>query len=129
MSTTSSTRAFFFSVIFFPLAEFFFSFSLGLFSFRKLSVLNITLVDLPGTTKIPLPSHPPDIVEQIRKMILAYIEREDCLILAVTPANTDLATSDALSIAKEVDPSGRKSRVTSRVESRVRRGSKTLLLA
>nr|DBA30034.1 TPA: hypothetical protein GDO54_006067 [Pyxicephalus adspersus] len=39
-------------------------------------------------------------------MILQFITRESCLILAVTPANTDLANSDALKMAKEVDPQG-----------------------
>uniref|UniRef100_A0A1I8ATP5 Dynamin-type G domain-containing protein n=1 Tax=Steinernema glaseri TaxID=37863 RepID=A0A1I8ATP5_9BILA len=41
-------------------------------------------------------------------MILTYISRETCLILAVTPANSDLATSDALKLAREVDPEGRR---------------------
>lgn len=39
-------------------------------------------------------------------MILEYIKKENCLILAVTPANTSLATSDALKLAREVDPKG-----------------------
>ena len=39
-----------------------------------------------------------DIEAQIRDMIVAYIARETCLILAVTPANSDLATSDALKV-------------------------------
>ncbi|MEJ1270255.1 hypothetical protein NN561_001079 [Cricetulus griseus] len=39
-------------------------------------------------------------------MIMQFITRENCLILAVTPANTDLANSDALKLAKEVDPQG-----------------------
>jgi len=39
-------------------------------------------------------------------MILTYISRETCLILAVTPANSDLATSDALKLAREMDPQG-----------------------
>lgn len=39
-------------------------------------------------------------------MITSYIARDSCLILAVTPGNTDLATSDALQLAKEVDPTG-----------------------
>ncbi len=37
---------------------------------------------------------------------MTYIERETCLILAVTPANTDIATSDALMLAKAADPNG-----------------------
>uniref|UniRef100_A0A8C6TTS0 Dynamin-2 n=1 Tax=Neogobius melanostomus TaxID=47308 RepID=A0A8C6TTS0_9GOBI len=39
-------------------------------------------------------------------MLMQFITKESCLILAVTPANTDLANSDALKIAKEVDPQG-----------------------
>ena len=49
---------------------------------------------------------PPDIDRQIREMLLEFISRENCLILAVSPANSDLANSDALKIAKEVDPQG-----------------------
>ncbi|KAI6173234.1 Dynamin GTPase [Aphelenchoides besseyi] len=69
-------------------------------------VLNLTLIDLPGLTKVPVGDQPPDIEQQIRDMILTYIARETCLILAVTPANSDLATSDALKLAREVDPQG-----------------------
>lgn len=69
-------------------------------------VLNLTLIDLPGLTKVPVGNQPADIEHQIREMILTFIRRENCLILAVTPANQDLATSDALKLAKEVDPDG-----------------------
>ncbi|XP_053325008.1 dynamin-3 [Spea bombifrons] len=69
-------------------------------------VLNLTLIDLPGITKVPVGDQPPDIEHQIREMIMQFISRENCLILAVTPANTDLANSDALKLAKEVDPHG-----------------------
>ncbi|XP_025112002.1 dynamin-1-like isoform X4 [Pomacea canaliculata] len=69
-------------------------------------VLNLTLIDLPGMTKVPVGDQPQDIELQIRSMLLEFISKENCLILAVTPANTDLANSDALKIAKEVDPQG-----------------------
>ncbi|KAH0506655.1 Dynamin-3 [Microtus ochrogaster] len=69
-------------------------------------VLNLTLIDLPGITKVPVGDQPPDIEHQIRDMIMQFITRENCLVLAVTPANTDLANSDALKLAKEVDPQG-----------------------
>lgn len=69
-------------------------------------VLNLTLIDLPGLTKVPVGDQPVDIEKQIRDMILGFISKENCLILAVTPANQDLATSDALKLAKEVDPDG-----------------------
>ncbi|KAK2916742.1 hypothetical protein Q8A67_001116 [Cirrhinus molitorella] len=69
-------------------------------------VLNLTLIDLPGMTKVAVGDQPHDIEHQIRDMIMQFITRESCLILAVTPANTDLANSDALKVAKEVDPQG-----------------------
>uniref|UniRef100_A0A2K6LNB4 Dynamin-2 n=1 Tax=Rhinopithecus bieti TaxID=61621 RepID=A0A2K6LNB4_RHIBE len=69
-------------------------------------VLNLTLIDLPGITKVPVGDQPPDIEYQIKDMILQFISRESSLILAVTPANMDLANSDALKLAKEVDPQG-----------------------
>lgn len=53
---------------------------------------------------------PPDIEYQIRDMIMQFICRENCLILAVTPANMDLANSDALKLAKDVDPQGKRER-------------------
>uniref|UniRef100_A0A8D3EB40 Dynamin-2 n=1 Tax=Scophthalmus maximus TaxID=52904 RepID=A0A8D3EB40_SCOMX len=70
------------------------------------NVLNLTLIDLPGMTKVAVGDQPHDIEHQIREMLMQFITKESCLILAVTPANTDLANSDALKIAKEVDPQG-----------------------
>ncbi|XP_026216255.1 dynamin-2-like isoform X4 [Anabas testudineus] len=70
------------------------------------NVLNLTLIDLPGMTKVAVGDQPLDIEYQIRDMLMQFITKESCLILAVTPANTDLANSDALKIAKEVDPQG-----------------------
>jgi dynamin GTPase len=70
------------------------------------AVLNITLIDLPGMTKIPVGDQPVDIEQQIKDMLMQFITKETCLILAVTPANTDLATSDALNLSRQVDPDG-----------------------
>ncbi|KAL3515468.1 hypothetical protein ACH5RR_022370 [Cinchona calisaya] len=70
------------------------------------NVLDITLVDLPGITKVPVGDQPSDIEARIRTMIMSYIKRPTCLILAVTPANADLANSDALQIAGAADPDG-----------------------
>ncbi|TMX05263.1 hypothetical protein EJD97_025433 [Solanum chilense] len=70
------------------------------------NVLDITLVDLPGITKVPVGDQPSDIEARIRTMIMSYIKRSSCLILAVTPANADLANSDALQIAGNADPDG-----------------------
>ncbi|XP_037619569.1 dynamin-2-like isoform X3 [Sebastes umbrosus] len=70
------------------------------------NVLNLTLIDLPGMTKVAVGDQPHDIEFQIRDMLMQFITKESCLILAVTPANMDLANSDALKISKEVDPQG-----------------------
>ncbi|KAH8068409.1 hypothetical protein JL720_12179 [Aureococcus anophagefferens] len=69
-------------------------------------VLNLTLIDLPGSTKVPVGDQPDDIGDQIQEMILRYVVKPTCIILAVTPANADLANSDALQIARSVDPTG-----------------------
>ncbi|XP_050777563.1 dynamin-1-like protein isoform X2 [Gopherus flavomarginatus] len=69
-------------------------------------VLNLTLVDLPGITKVPVGDQPPDIEGQVREMILSYVSNPNCLILVVTAANTDVATSEALKLARDVDPDG-----------------------
>nr|XP_026242128.1 dynamin-1 isoform X7 [Urocitellus parryii] len=71
-------------------------------------VLNLTLVDLPGMTKVPVGDQPADIEFQIRDMLMQFVTKENCLILAVSPANSDLANSDALKVAKEVDPQGQR---------------------
>ncbi|XP_005163106.1 dynamin-1-like protein isoform X2 [Danio rerio] len=71
-------------------------------------VVNLTLVDLPGITKVPVGDQPKDIELQIRELILKYISNPNSIILAVTAANTDMATSEALKVAREVDPDGRR---------------------
>eukprot|EP00927_Polykrikos_kofoidii_P070836 TRINITY_DN67214_c0_g1_i1.p1 TRINITY_DN67214_c0_g1~~TRINITY_DN67214_c0_g1_i1.p1 ORF type:complete len:744 (-),score=121.29 TRINITY_DN67214_c0_g1_i1:123-2354(-) len=70
------------------------------------NVMDLTLVDLPGLTKVPTGEQPANIAERIRSLVLKYISHQSCLILAVTAGNTDLATSDALALAREVDPAG-----------------------
>ncbi|XP_064165434.1 dynamin-1a isoform X4 [Anguilla rostrata] len=72
------------------------------------NVLNLTLVDLPGMTKVPVGDQPADIEHQIREMLMQFVTKENCLLLAVSPANSDLANSDALKIAKEVDQQGQR---------------------
>ena len=69
-------------------------------------VLSLTLVDLPGMTKVPVGDQPENIEEQIHDMILQFISNPNAIILAVTAANTDIANSDALQLAKAADPYG-----------------------
>ena len=70
------------------------------------NVLTLTLVDLPGLTKVPVGDQPRDIERQIKDMLIKYISKPNAIILAVTAANTDLANSDGLKLARDVDPDG-----------------------
>ncbi|KAJ5398203.1 Vacuolar protein sorting-associated protein 1 [Penicillium cosmopolitanum] len=72
------------------------------------NVLTLTLVDLPGLTKVPVGDQPKDIEKQIKDMVLKYISKPNAIILAVTSANQDLANSDGLKLAREVDPEGQR---------------------
>lgn len=71
-------------------------------------VLNLTLVDLPGLTKIPIGDQPTDIERQTRNLILEYIAKPNSIILAVSPANVDLVNSESLKLARQVDPQGKR---------------------
>ncbi len=70
-------------------------------------VVTLTLVDLPGITKVPVGDQPIDIEQQIREMILSYITNPNSIILAVSSANTDFSTSEALKLARDADPDGK----------------------
>ena len=70
------------------------------------NVVNLTLIDLPGITRNPVGDQPRNIEEILRNMVVRYIREPSCIIMAVTAANTDLALSDAIQMAKEYDPTG-----------------------
>ena len=70
------------------------------------TVVDLTLVDLPGITKVPVAGQPADIESQIRGLIMHYVMPANALILALSPATNDLANSDSLQLAREVDPDG-----------------------
>ncbi|XP_065879071.1 phragmoplastin DRP1E-like [Euphorbia lathyris] len=70
------------------------------------NVVNLTLIDLPGLTKVAVEGQPESIVKDIENMVHSYVEKPNCLILAITPANQDIATSDAIKLAREADPTG-----------------------
>ena len=62
----------------------------------------LTIVGLPGLMKVPVGDQPKDVEKQIRDMLFRYVSKPACIILTVTPANTDLANSDSL----KMDPEG-----------------------
>jgi len=71
-------------------------------------VLNLTLVDLPGLTKVPIGDQPADIEKQTRTLISEYIAKPNSIVLAVSPANVDIVNSEALKLARYVDPMGKR---------------------
>ncbi|CAF0911492.1 unnamed protein product [Brachionus calyciflorus] len=71
-------------------------------------VVTLTLVDLPGLTKVPVGDQPQDIEQQIKEMIMTYISNPNSIILAVSSANTDFSTSEALKLSRDADPDGRR---------------------
>ncbi|KAI1885201.1 hypothetical protein AGOR_G00217740 [Albula goreensis] len=71
-------------------------------------VPDLTLIDLPGIARVAVGNQPSDIGDQIKKMIRNFIKRQATISLVVVPANIDIATTEALKMAKEVDPSGQR---------------------
>ncbi|XP_014388413.1 PREDICTED: interferon-induced GTP-binding protein Mx1 isoform X2 [Myotis brandtii] len=69
-------------------------------------VPDLTLIDLPGITRVAVGNQPADIGRQITALIKKYILRQQTIMLVVVPSNVDIATTEALSMAHEVDPDG-----------------------
>ncbi|XP_066282386.1 interferon-induced GTP-binding protein Mx3-like [Branchiostoma lanceolatum] len=67
---------------------------------------DLTLIDLPGIARIAVEGQPMDIGQQIKDLISKYIQKRDTIILAVVPCNVDIATTEALKMAQEVDTDG-----------------------
>lgn len=69
---------------------------------------DLTMIDLPGITRVSIKGS--DQVEDIEKltrdMTLRYIKDPRTIIMAVLPANQDMSVSDALQLARQVDPQG-----------------------
>ncbi|XP_059448748.1 phragmoplastin DRP1E [Corylus avellana] len=70
------------------------------------NVVNLTLIDLPGLTKVAVEGQSDSIVQDIESMVRSYVEKPNSIILAISPANQDIATSDAIKLARDVDPAG-----------------------
>ncbi|KAF6731703.1 Interferon-induced GTP-binding protein Mx [Oryzias melastigma] len=70
------------------------------------SVPDLTLIDLPGITRVAVKGQPADIGEQIKRLIWEFIGKRETINLVVVPCNVDIATTEALKMAQEVDPEG-----------------------
>ncbi|XP_076129159.1 interferon-induced GTP-binding protein Mx2-like isoform X3 [Alosa pseudoharengus] len=71
-------------------------------------VCDLTLIDLPGIARVPVKGQPEDIGDQIKSLILSFIEKSETIILVVVPCNVDIATTEALRMAQDVDPEGKR---------------------
>uniref|UniRef100_A0A8C8SLD4 Uncharacterized protein n=1 Tax=Pelusios castaneus TaxID=367368 RepID=A0A8C8SLD4_9SAUR len=69
-------------------------------------VPDLTLIDLPGIARVAVGNQPQDIGEQIKKLIKTFIAKQESINLVVVPSNVDIATTEALRMAQEVDPDG-----------------------
>mmetsp|Transcript_4410 Transcript_4410/g.10199 ORF Transcript_4410/g.10199 Transcript_4410/m.10199 type:complete len:808 (-) Transcript_4410:35-2458(-) len=72
------------------------------------SAPDLTVIDLPGITRVPVKGsdQTEDIEKVTRDMSMHYAKDPRTIILAVIPANQDMSVSDALKMAREVDPNG-----------------------
>ena len=67
---------------------------------------DLTLIDLPGITRVPIGGQPKNIEEITKNMAKRYCDDPLTIILCVIAANSDIATSDGLKMAKEIDVNG-----------------------
>ncbi|XP_032076267.1 interferon-induced GTP-binding protein Mx1 [Thamnophis elegans] len=72
------------------------------------NVPDLTLIDLPGITRVAVGNQPQDIGNQILKLIQSYITKQETINLVVVPSNVDIATTEALKMAQTVDPEGQR---------------------
>ncbi|KAK1902115.1 Interferon-induced GTP-binding protein Mx [Dissostichus eleginoides] len=69
-------------------------------------VPDLTLIDLPGITRVAVKGQDANIGDKIKGMIQKFIRRQETISLVVVPCNVDIATTEALKMAQEVDPEG-----------------------
>ncbi|XP_018614947.1 interferon-induced GTP-binding protein Mx3-like [Scleropages formosus] len=71
-------------------------------------VCDLSLIDLPGIARVPVRGQPDNIADQIRSLILKVISKGETINLVIVPCNVDIATTEALKMAQEVDPEGKR---------------------
>ncbi|TVU47664.1 hypothetical protein EJB05_07270, partial [Eragrostis curvula] len=73
---------------------------------KKRGVPDLTLVDLPGITRVPVQGQPEDIYDQIAKIIKDYIVPKESIILNVLSATVDFPTCESIRMSQQVDRTG-----------------------
>lgn len=77
-----------------------------IFLVKKNGVPDLTMIDLPGITRVPVHGQPDDIYEQIAKIIMEYIIPEESIILNVLSATVDFTTCESIRMSQKVDKTG-----------------------
>uniref|UniRef100_A0A4W4GTS8 Interferon-inducible Mx protein n=1 Tax=Electrophorus electricus TaxID=8005 RepID=A0A4W4GTS8_ELEEL len=70
------------------------------------NVPDLTLIDLPGIARVAVRGQPENIGDQIKRLIRKFITKQETINLVVVPCNVDIATTEALKMAQEVDLDG-----------------------
>ena len=73
---------------------------------RKNGVPDLTMVDLPGITRVPVHGQPENIYDQIKDIIMEYIRPEESIILNVLSATVDFTTCESIRMSQTVDKTG-----------------------
>eukprot|EP00250_Pteridium_aquilinum_P008829 c18242_g1_i1 orf=117-1682(+) len=74
----------------------------------KLGAPDLTLVDLPGITRVPVPGQPLNIYDKLQALIQARIQPEDTIILNVLSADADFSTCESIRMSRQVDKLGKR---------------------
>ncbi|XP_010046033.2 dynamin-related protein 4C [Eucalyptus grandis] len=75
---------------------------------KKYGFPDLTMIDLPGITRVPVFGQPENIYEQISEMIMEYIRPEESIILNVLSATVDFSTCESIRMSQMVDKTGRR---------------------
>lgn len=73
---------------------------------KKNGVPDLTMVDLPGITRVPVQGQPENIYEQISNIIMKYIRPEESIILNVLSATVDFPICESIRMSQRVDKTG-----------------------
>lgn len=57
-------------------------------------------------SQLKIGDQPDNIEDQVRELIMKHISNPNAIILAVNPANADIANAESVKLAQQVDPTG-----------------------
>ena len=73
---------------------------------RGPNLQDLTIIDLPGIVKTRTEGQADSVIATVDALVNRYLNQDRTIILAVIPANVDIATVDILSRAEKADPDG-----------------------